>query len=180
MRLFQSTRPTWGATFQALLMPRAITVSIHAPHVGRDEGFAALIHRLNGFNPRAPRGARLARRNAKLRVERFQSTRPTWGATRRRWRGRRPQWSFNPRAPRGARPGSSMPSGVGGCFNPRAPRGARPYPDIAQIITRTFQSTRPTWGATDGHLIPRHIGSVSIHAPHVGRDGARLTPPCTN
>ncbi len=35
-RLFQSTRPAWGATFAVVRVERAEIVSIHAPCVGRD------------------------------------------------------------------------------------------------------------------------------------------------
>ena len=35
--LFQSTRPTWGATSIIQQLQPRIIVSIHAPHVGRDE-----------------------------------------------------------------------------------------------------------------------------------------------
>ena len=57
--MFQSTRPTWGATKRVPVYVRTNEVSIHAPHVGRDLPPASLAstHLL------------------------FQSTRPTWGAT---------------------------------------------------------------------------------------------------
>ena|GEM_PF-6814635 len=38
--MFQSTRPGWGATLMALIFDINFNVSIHAPRVGRDRGFA--------------------------------------------------------------------------------------------------------------------------------------------
>src|ERR1035441_3863808 len=78
----------------------------------------------------------------------FQSTRPTRGATAR-W----PSATI-----RGLR------------FNPRAPRGARPCIYLDSTAHLAFQSTRPTRGATGHDLRRRYMLSVSIHAPHEGRD----------
>ena len=77
---FQSTRPTRGATGNRNSLPpillvsihaphagrdwdsydldRLIEVSIHAPHAGRDHATQRHHPSGNGFNPRAPRGAR--------------------------------------------------------------------------------------------------------------------------
>ena len=80
---------------------------------------------------------------------RFQSTRPIRGATGQEVKGRKGNRYFNPRAPYGARR----------CI-------------IRQSGHHTqFQSTRPIRGAT----VCRHQGgdagtSISIHAPHTGRD----------
>mgnify|MGYP001670579886 CR=1 FL=1 len=59
-RIFQSTRPAWGATLPNLGSRCPRHISIHAPRVGRD-----------------PAG-----RSSRRRKSRFQSTRPAWGATR--------------------------------------------------------------------------------------------------
>ena len=80
--MFQSTRPAWGATVHRgglvdsklvsihaprvgrdtslVHIPGSLMVSIHAPRVGRDVvlDFDAWVN--EGFNPRAPRGARRA------------------------------------------------------------------------------------------------------------------------
>ena len=78
---FQSTRPMRGATVTREQLVRALYISIHAPHAGRDEGFrprrnltdisihaphagrdrfdAASVLYSRYFNPRAPCGARL-------------------------------------------------------------------------------------------------------------------------
>ena len=63
---------------------RTSYVSIHAPHVGRDHGFADIEGPFHGFNPRAPRGARPMMATQQSLMAMFQSTRPTWGATKRR------------------------------------------------------------------------------------------------
>ena len=123
---FQSTRPVWGATD------------------GRD----ADIYGANGFNPRAPCGARLttekgdtiygsfnprapcgARRDLALvfwSERRFQSTRPVWGATPRQ-RPRRPCRSVSIHAPRVGRDFVVIVVRIltDIRFNPRAPCGAR-------------------------------------------------------
>src|SRR5258707_357822 len=57
--LFQSTRPARGATQEDLSLARRQFVSIHAPRAGRDTAMCSRFRSTNGFNPRAPRGARL-------------------------------------------------------------------------------------------------------------------------
>ena len=101
--LFQSTRPVWGATLKRRLLDGRTFISIHAPRVGRDPEAAAAhkdeqisIHAprvgrdvqgergrapRNYFNPRAPCGARRLSRPSPIRLWKFQSTRPVWGAT---------------------------------------------------------------------------------------------------
>ena len=58
-------------------------------------------------------------------------------------------------------------------FNPRAPSGARPSHERLPVIAVGFQSTRPVWGATGVRLPKEEKRNISIHAPRVGRDGAR-------
>src|ERR1035437_8219438 len=79
--MFQSTRPTWGATTGAQGQHLPGCVSIHAPHVGRDSVLLGNGDWPEGFNPRAPRGARRDGNQRLATVGAFQSTRPTWGAT---------------------------------------------------------------------------------------------------
>ena len=55
---FQSTRPVWGATPRSFSVKIWLSISIHAPRVGRDiRAFILALSFLN-FNPRAPCGAR--------------------------------------------------------------------------------------------------------------------------
>jgi len=171
----------------------SVYVSIHAPRAGRDPAkFTRLAYHpqfqstrpargatggaaaggvpCSGFNPRAPRGARL-------------NSVAMWSHS----------FCFNPRAPRGARP-SAAPSYASlkkvsihapragrdrqrqglrwrpWSFNPRAPRGARPPTTSATSATGPFQSTRPARGATCIGIVARNLVSVSIHAPRAGRD----------
>ena len=101
------------------------------------------------FNPRAPHGARHIPTAAKDYFDRFQSTRPAWGAT---WRGAslRAGRGISIHAPRMGRDRKyhrlSFPHKL--YFNPRAPHGARP--------NRLRCSPRRS--------------SISIHAPRMGRD----------
>ena len=60
---FQSTRPARGATGAYLDGRREHVVSIHAPRAGRDPRCAPADRAGDCFNPRAPRGARLAGRD---------------------------------------------------------------------------------------------------------------------
>ena len=57
-RVFQSTRPVWGATVSTALTNDFEDVSIHAPRVGRDTGGVRQSGWCLCFNPRAPCGAR--------------------------------------------------------------------------------------------------------------------------
>ena len=193
--VFQSTRPIRGATASAVRLmindqyfnPRApygarrggpgpesgaCTISIHAPHTGRDSTQALQQTVIKNFNPRAPYGARPARGGGhKARPPRFQSTRPIRGATcppplaapgRRRFQSTRPirgatkpggicQATAEFQSTRPIR-GATCLVGAGVTlhhdFNPRAPYGARPPPLSQPIRFRRFQSTRPIRGAT--------------------------------
>ena len=101
--------------------------------------------------------------------------------------------NFNPRAPCGARRRFPRPAPCCRHFNPRAPCGARLSVMLSRVMSLTFQSTRPVWGATcsragcelpnayfnprapcGARLFPARRGLVrkriSIHAPRVGRD----------
>ncbi len=78
---FQSTRPARGATQPWMAFDPGNKVSIHAPRAGRDRADPCTPGGIVGFNPRAPRGARLHSLISALLIS-----------------------GFNPRAPRGARP----------------------------------------------------------------------------
>ena len=55
---FQSTRPMRGATRQVEPDDDTSSISIHAPHAGRDPWLMRDIQGMANFNPRAPCGAR--------------------------------------------------------------------------------------------------------------------------
>ncbi len=173
LRVFQSTRPAWGATLGTVFSIMPWTVSIHAPRVGRDAAmiriqFATAI----GVSIHAPRVGRDRRRQLHPLAIRSQVSihAPRVGRDVRAGANRPNERCFNPRAPRGARPPPlasilpvshvsihaprvgrdhceqiRRPSGCG--FNPRAPRGARPRRHGCDSVGM-FQSTRPAWGAT--------------------------------
>ena len=62
-------------------------------------------------------------------------------------------------------------------FNPRSPDGERPYAASVPAPARSFQSTLPGWGATEGTRPTRRVLAISIHAPRMGSD-ARDTSGC--
>ena len=101
---FQSTRPIRGATSVAQDEADRTSISIHAPHTGRDLRLHIVI----------PRDIS------------FQSTRPIRGATSAASRKRRPYRTFQSTRPiRGATPVALLPVCRRLYFNPRAPYGAR-------------------------------------------------------
>ena len=123
------------------------SVSIHAPHAGRDRSSMSRRLRVRCFNPRAPCGARPVNIEARVRGQPFQSTRPMRGAT----------------------PAHLMYDLHFEFQSTRPMRGATRHLQ-AKSRGHLFQSTRPMRGATRGvqsNLFGRH---VSIHAPHAGRD----------
>ena len=126
LRLFQSTRPAWGATHVSALERDVVIVSIHAPRVGRDvgKGNACVLEVIVSIH--APR---VGRDN---QVHRFEVREPVSIHAPRV--GRDLGWCCFTRKQR--------------CFNPRAPRGARPCPLRCTSKMAMFQSTRPAWGAT--------------------------------
>ena len=122
------------------------------------------------FNPRAPRGARLALAYLVSQEAEVSIHAPRAGRDAPRNRASAGRAGFNPRAPRGARLRQGRCQSSLGCFNPRAPRGARR--DFAQpaLPIYEFQSTRPARGATQAEARSAPIERVSIHAPRAGRD----------
>ena len=129
LSIFQSTRPSRGATSYILAHLETVPISIHAPLAGRDPLHGAVDqHRRN----------------------KFQSTRPSRGAT---------AWAVDivgesrisihaPLAGRDYLPPRVLDAG--GDFNPRAPRGARLCVVSRGCGGKSFQSTRPSRGATGG------------------------------
>ena len=153
---FQSTRPVWGATNALSPKNSLISISIHAPRVGRDDTSFSHVCAILNFNPRAPCGAR-----------------PRHHHRHRRCR------NFNPRAPCGARP---QPKQIGGIYlqfqSTRPVWGATA--ELADALRGiAFQSTRPVWGATFMTVYDFAYTEISIHAPRVGRDG-RGPSTCTS
>ena len=122
------------------------------------------------FNPRAPCGARREQLGLIVGRLEFQSTRPMRGATVKSVAAGLPN-IVSIHAPHAGRDQQMMRSRRRLlCFNPRAPCGARPAWTSAQTDHCLFQSTRPVWGATNHAIDAVRYGTVSIHAPRVGRD----------
>ena len=168
---FQSTRPVRGATTLRECRRNRILVSIHAPRAGRDFrkadfawGISVSIH--------APRAGRdLDAPCHRHEHQRFQSTRPVRGATRRTCIVGNSARGFNPRAPCGARP-IWVQVLLSCCVfqSTRPVRGATFLAFSSRPICSRFQSTRPVRGATVHLHRVRQLGQVSIHAPRAGRD----------
>ena len=129
------------------------TISIHAPHAGRD------------------RLRRLPLTHEIL----FQSTRPMRGATTAEHRPSTSQSYFNPRAPCGARRFRLANAIKHLLFQSTRPmRGATPMQQPMAQPVQQFQSTRPMRGATFAKSTSWPRFDISIHAPHAGRDYATL------
>ena len=144
----------------------AAKISIHTPQVGRDASRRTAGRNAFDFNPHAPGGARHTKICVILNTDRFQSTRPRWGAT---WAYQQQQHGhrhFNPHAPGGARLPNQNQQGRIGHFNPHAPGGARRLNNKKPALVLGFQSTRPRWGATS-HAGQRrqHTLYFNPHAP---------------
>ena len=79
---FQSTHPSWGATPISVPIICINTISIHAPIVGCDSDIRSNhLHKYN-FNPRTHRGVRRMAILKSSIIWKFQSTHPSWGATK--------------------------------------------------------------------------------------------------
>ena len=170
---FQSTRPIRGATscFDLLfdLLPFQSTRPIRGATAQNTGDDAALIA---NFNPRAPYGARLPAHMKKVvKAYEFQSTRPIRGATLAVSGGLAVQ-DISIHAPH---TGRDQIITHAGCqryrFQSTRPiRGATFLPSCRAFSTAAFQSTRPIRGATIIHKQFHVSVSISIHAPHTGRD----------
>ena len=154
-------------------------ISIHAPHTGRDINLQIGIDNPKHFNPRAPYGARPSQAPMRHTPELFQSTRPIRGATLtvqpRYWASS----YFNPRAPYGARPSlPPVPAYPTPHFNPRAPYGARRGSFRRLWRKPCYFNPRAPYGARPSFpssAMSQSAISISIHAPHTGRDDDRYT-----
>ena len=170
---FQSTRPIRGATLRNKSLsygaknfnprapygarPSAVSrlspvsrISIHAPHTGRDRKTAQKITDMRRISIHAPHTGRDSVSGLMYTDSgTFQSTRPIRGATPTTTREMPRTSGFQSTRPiRGATTECKPVSDICNNFNPRAPYGARPQDSLDVIGTYT----------------------ISIHAPHTGRD----------
>ena len=176
---FQSTRPIRGATKADNDIGPRICISIHAPHTGRDCATPVAKTGTTHFNPRAPYGARLLALDVTDYDTQISIHAPHTGRDHRQRVSAAQPHLISIHAPHTGRDGNSSA-------------------DITHITK--FQSTRPIRGATgstgtctwrSANFNPRapygarrsvpprvHGGaSISIHAPHTGRDSHLV--PCT-
>ena len=151
---FQSTLPGWGATVLLLFGWRLGRISIHAPRMGSDWGFAR----------RPGHGIR------------FQSTLPGWGATPCAHTAPHSSTYFNPRSPDGERPFWHQMGDRALYISIHAPRMGSDGRKLRLLNMQSeFQSTLPGWGATSGKSWPSvSASSISIHAPRMGSDSQRV------
>ena len=145
---FQSTRPIRGATTASYPIIQIVSISIHAPHTGRDSLRMLQAYMTSYFNPRAPYGARRDRSQRRTGTQNFNPRAPY---------GARPAVSWltvlfhvfqSTRPIRGATLFCSCHSSDKRNFNPRAPYGARRKGYGNSRKGQKFQSTRPIRGAT--------------------------------
>ena len=131
----------------------AVSISIHAPHTGRDQRQTFM----------------------STQTFLFQSTRPIRGATVHFPPTKIAAKRISIHAPHTGRDCDSLLRSPSPCnFNPRAPYGARPVGFIRIFVhDRLFQSTRPIRGATNAQTLREFSAEISIHAPHTGRDHQR-------
>ena len=83
---FQSTLPVGGATQAASSADELLTISIHAPRGGSDQGQYCFRRTCDDFNPRSPWGERPPLFAFASKTVVFQSTLPVGGATYFLWR----------------------------------------------------------------------------------------------
>ena len=167
---FQSTRPAWGATEILADRLARLAISIHTPRVGRDHFIAATDSHGNisihtprvgrdvaqggvhparrDFNPHAPRGARRRFRSVFAAADRFQSTRPAWGATIVPYISSQ-TLLISIHTPRVGRDSRRSRAPAPRAISIHTPRVGRDGASRCIFGRRgLFQSTRPAWGAT--------------------------------
>ena len=154
------------------------SVSIHAPHAGRDRSSMSRRLRVRCFNPRAPCGARPVNIEARVRGQPFQSTRPMRGATPAHLMYDL-HFEFQSTRPMRGATRHLQAKSRGHLFQSTRPMRGATLARRKGGITKKFQSTRPMRGATLPCACTASPLPVSIHAPHAGRDrgGSRCCAP---
>ena len=179
-------------------MPEAVnitpdTISIHAPHTGRDRSLRSRPHAylyfnprapygarpvpfvpqpqdFGNFNPRAPYGARLHQGLNATLYALFQSTRPIRGATRPGLCWRCPVRFQSTRPIRGATVRHCRRTGAPAFQSTRPIRGATCKPDFHGGHFQNFNPRAPYGARRSAFTSQVSVTSISIHAPHTGRD----------
>ena len=146
--LFQSTRPSRGATLDVGLSLCLRGISIHAPLAGRDALDRPADRQIISISIHAPLAGRDLTTGGQTQLTNISIHAPL--------AGRDPLFLtilghvlISIHAPLAGRDSGDLLSyTTGNYFNPRAPRGARPLKIKHTIIKIRFQSTRPSRGAT--------------------------------
>ena len=145
---FQSTLPARGATVSQLSSAQPMTISIHAPRTGSDDGCCIIGCCAAHFNPRSPHGERQGDDLLRVLLDQFQSTLPARGATL-------PATSGQPREPfQSTLPARGATWRCPKCRERRsisihAPRTGSDAPGrMEDPMIYKFQSTLPARGAT--------------------------------
>ena len=158
--------------------PEELEVSIHAPRAEGDPLAGISMASSTGFNPRPPRGGRLAASPMRPLCELFQSTPPARRATQVAERLFKP-YRVSIHAPRaeGDPPPRFGPLAFRG-FNPRPPRGGRRQGQPREGLENQFQSTPPARRATRIVKDDNATARVSIHAPRAEGDSPPPAAAC--
>ena len=147
LSIFQSTLPAWGATFFLCTPWCRCSISIHAPRMGSDRGVRAWPKGNGNFNPRSPHGERLLSIRCCVSSLNFNPRSPHGERRHRQHRDAAPHISIH--APRMGSDTPSRKSSRPKKISIHAPRmGSDVRHRTAPLITSSFQSTLPAWGAT--------------------------------
>ena len=150
---FQSTLPARGATRPNWCNWQILPISIHAPREGSDTGVGHLPYIAGHFNPRSPRGERLA---VKTAIDNNDN--------------------FNPRSPRGERHVAIGDRGWGRPISIHAPREGSDGTVCRGMDHMQYFNPRSPRGE---RRRPRCHGDrqmkISIHAPREGSDFAIIS-----
>ena len=174
--VFQSTRPMRGATHDLGHRRGVPPVSIHAPRVGRDGCLARHLPALNGFNPRAPCGARPVMYDSQSSNQIVSIHAPRVGRDKGFFISE-PRRGVSIHAPRVGRDTPALLARfkvLVSIHAPRVGRDCRTY--TASSLIRCFNPRAPC-GARQVFQYFLQVPDVSIHAPRVGRDGCRVAAP---
>ena len=130
-----------------------------------------LMRERSDFNPRTPCGVRRGRIFSQPDIQRFQSTHPLRGATKRNSENSQENGDFNPRTPCGVRQRRRTPPPVPSHFNPRTPCGVRPGTAAGGVAPPYISIHAPLAGCDLPQTsTPTAQGAISIHAPLAGSD----------
>ena len=133
--LFQSTHPSWGATFVKIFQDFIKQFQSTHPSWGATSGIIRTNIKIMNFNPRTHRGVRQIYAYLYSGVCVFQSTHPSWGATVKPVRFANSLWFQSTHPSWGATSTWNDTHQNYLYFNPRTHRGVRQVPlDVVLIL----------------------------------------------